>query len=67
MLQKAEIWTVDGQSLGLLVLKPETSRSGKAGYQSQGKLTLGSVRYQGQAQLVAIAAKIDSGDIEGEG
>ena len=40
MFLTAEIRTVDGQSLGVLLLKPKTFRSGKAGYHGQGKLTL---------------------------
>jgi len=54
MFLTAEIRTVDGKSLGVLVLKRETFRSGKAGYHGQGKLTLDAQRFQAQCQLVAI-------------
>ena len=57
MFLTAEIRTVDGQSLGVLVLKRETFRSGKGGYHGQGKLTLGAWRFQAQCQLVAIESK----------
>ena len=59
MFLTAEIRTVDGQSLGALVLKEKVFRSGKAGYHGQGKLELNGVRFQAQAQLVAIAPKSD--------
>ena len=64
MFLTAETWTVDGQSLGVLVLQPKTFHSGKAGYHGQGKLTLDGRRYQAQTQLVAIASKSDAGDVE---
>ena len=66
MFLTATIRDDNGQSWGVLVLKEKTFRSGKTGYHGQGKVTLGGVRYQGQAQLVAIASK-DKGDIEDEG
>jgi len=49
-----EIRTIEGTTLGVLLLRPKTFRSGKTGYHGQGKLTLGSQRYQAQCQLVAI-------------
>lgn len=40
MFLTAEIRTVDGQSLAVLVLKEKVFRSGKQGWFGQGKLTL---------------------------
>lgn len=52
-----EIRTIEGTTLGVLLLAPKTFSSGKTGYFGQGKLTLGSQRFQAQAQLVGIADK----------
>ena len=52
-----EIRTVDGQSLGVLVLKEKVFRSSKTGFFGQAKLEVEDQRYQAQAQLVAIASK----------
>jgi len=54
MFLTTKIRTVDGKSLGVLVLEPKTFRSAKAGYHGQGKLTLDGQRCQAQCQLVAI-------------
>ena len=62
-----EIRTIEGTTLGVLLLQPKTFKSGKTGYFGQAKVTLGGQRYQCQAQMVAIAAKSDSGDAEDEG
>ena len=64
-----EIRTIEGTTLGVLLLEPKTFKSGKTGYFGQAKLTLGSQRYQAQAQLVGIESKPksdvgDSGDVE---
>lgn len=67
MFLTAELRTVDGQSLGVLVLKEKMFKSGKAGFHGVGKLELAGQRYQAQAQLVAIAAKSDTGGAEAEG
>lgn len=60
-----EIRTIEGTTLGVLLLAPKTFASGKVGYFGQSKLTLGSQRYQCQAQLVAIAAK-PKGEAQGD-
>ena len=52
-----EIRTLDGQSLGVLVLASKTFKSGKEGYFGQAKVVIEGTRYQCQAQLVAIASK----------
>jgi len=52
-----EIRTIEGTTLGVLLLEPKTFKSGKTGYFGQVKLTLGSQRFQCQAQMVAIASK----------
>jgi len=65
MFLTAEIRTLGGQSVGVLVLKEKVFKSGKGGYFGQAKLTLGSQRYQAQAQLVAIARK-SSGRVAAE-
>ncbi len=54
MFLTCEIRTVDGQSLGVLLLKEKVFKSGKDGWFGQGKLALNGQRYQAQAQLVAI-------------
>jgi len=57
----------NGQSLGVIVLAPKVFKNGKTGFHGQGKLALDGQRYQAQAQLVAIAAKSDTGGVEAEG
>lgn len=52
-----EVRTLDGQTLGVLVLEPKAFASGKAGFFGQGKMQLGDMRYQCQAQMVAIGEK----------
>ena len=49
-----ELRTLDGESVGVLILQPKTFKSGKAGYFATGKLELDGLRYQAQAQLVAV-------------
>ena len=44
----------DGHSLGVLVLSPKTFTSGRPGWFGTGKLEIGGVRYQCQAQAVEI-------------
>ena len=65
MFLTAEIRTLEGNSLGVLVLKPKTFRSGKEGWFGQAKLEMDGQRYQVQCQLVAIPAKSAS-DVETE-
>ena len=57
-----EIRTLDGVSLGVLVLASKVFKSGKEGYFGQGKVTIEGQRYQCQAQLVAIASKQSEGE-----
>lgn len=57
MLLTATLRTDDGDAVGIIVLKAKVFSSGRTGYFGQAKLTLGSQRYQAQAQLVAIAPK----------
>ena len=57
MFLTAEIRTVDGQSLGVLVLKEKVFRSGKRGWFGQAKLEIDGKRHQTQCQAVAIAEK----------
>ena len=52
-----EVRTLDGQTIRVLVLEPKTFASGKAGFFGQGKLEIGGMRYQCQAQMVAIGEK----------
>ena len=67
MFLTAETWTADGRSLGVLLLKPKTFRSGKAGFHGQGKIEIGGKRHQVQVQAVEIGSKKDAGatDVEG--
>ena len=55
-----EIRTLDGKSLGVLVLAPKTFKSAKEGYFGQAKVVIEGTRYQCQAQLVAIAKQSKS-------
>jgi hypothetical protein len=57
----------NGQSVGIIILREKVFKSGKTGFHGQGKLALDGQRYQAQAQLVAIAAKSDTGGVETEG
>jgi hypothetical protein len=52
----ATLRTDDGETVGILVLSEKVFASGKRGYFGQGKMAIGGVRYQAQAQLVAIGA-----------
>jgi len=65
MFLTCEIRTVDGTSLGVLVLKEKVFKSGKTGFHGVGKLQLDGQRYQAQAQMVAIASK-SSGRVAAE-
>ncbi len=61
-----EIRTIEGTTLGVLLLEPKTFKSGKTGYFGQSKLTLGSQRFQSQCQLVGIESKSKGGAAETE-
>ena len=52
-----EVRTLDGQTIGVLVLQPKTFASGRDGFFGQGKLEVDGVRYQCQTQMVAIGEK----------
>jgi hypothetical protein len=52
-----EVRTLDGQSLGVLVLKAKAFASGSRGYHGQGKIELGGERLQCQCQAVVIGSK----------
>ena len=53
----AELRTVDGRSLGVILLQDKTFRSGSVGYFGLGKLEIDGERYQIQAQAVKIGSK----------
>jgi len=55
-----EVRTLNGETLGVLVLKPKTFTSGSTGYWGQGKLELEGERYQAQAQAVKIGSRARS-------
>lgn len=65
MFLTCEFRTLDGESLGVLVLTEKTFRSGKSGFFGQAKLVVEGRRYQAQAQLVAIEGKSAKLDSEG--
>ena len=67
MFLTAEIRTVDGQSLGVLVLKEKVFRSGSVGFHGQGKIEIGGKRHQVQVQAVEIGSKKDAGATNVEG
>ena len=48
MFLTAEIRTVGGESLGLLVLKEKVFKSGRKGFFGQGKISLDGQRFQSQ-------------------
>jgi len=60
MFLTASIRTDEGAAVGVVVLADKVFSSGKPGYFGQAKIEIDGQRYQGQVQLVAIAAK-DSG------
>jgi len=51
-----EIRTLEGESLGVLLLETKVFASGKVGWHGQAKLVVDGERYQAQSQLVRIAA-----------
>ena len=67
MFLTCEIRKIDGTSLGVLVLKEKTFKSGKVGWFGQAKVEIDGRRHQCQAQIVAIASKSDTGGVEAEG
>jgi len=58
MFLTATVRDDNGQSLGVLVLKEKVFRSGKTGFHGVGKLEIDGQRFQCQAQMVAIKAKV---------
>ena len=65
MALTCEVRTLEGESLGVLILAPKTFRSGKTGYFGQAKLSLDGVRYQVQAQAVQISGKPEQAETGG--
>ena len=59
MFLTCEIRTVDGKSLGVLVLQPKEFKTGSRGYFTTGKVEIDGRRYQAQVQLVEIGSKGD--------
>lgn len=57
MFLTAEIRTVTGESLGVLVAAEKTFRTGSRGYYATGKVEIDGKRYQAQLQLVEIGSK----------
>lgn len=57
MALTCEIRTLDGESIGVLILSPKRFKSGKEGFFGQAKIEHEGQRYQGQAQLVKIERK----------
>lgn len=66
MFLTAEIRTVGGESLGLLVLKEKVFKSGREGWFGQGKVEVGGVRFQSQCQLVRIGEPERAAAVETE-
>ena len=62
MVLTCEVRSLEGQSVGVLVLEEKTFKSGKVGFWGQAKLVLDGQRYQCQAQMVAMAGKSESGN-----
>lgn len=67
MFLTCEVRTVDGESVGVLVLSEKTFASGNKGYHGQAKLELDGARYQSQCQMVRIEARGDGDDDNGNG
>lgn len=53
----ATVRDAEGKAVGIIVLAPKTFKSGAGGFFGQGKIIIDGVRYQAQAQLVAIAER----------
>ena len=62
MFLTAVVRTDDGESLGVLVLKPKTFSSGRVGWFGQGKIEIGGERHQAQCQVVRIGEPGGRGD-----
>lgn len=57
-----EVRSLQGQSLGVVVLKQKTFRTGSEGYYGTGKVEINGQRYQLQTQLVRIGSKAEGDD-----
>ena len=57
-----ELRTLDGKSLGVMVLKAKTFASGSRGYHGQGKIDVNGERLQAQCQAVVIGSKGEASD-----
>ncbi|NLF11192.1 MAG: hypothetical protein GX597_05350 [Anaerolineaceae bacterium] len=55
-----EVRTLDGQSLGVMVLKAKTFASGSRDYHGQAKIEVEGERLQCQCQAVVIGSKGDA-------
>lgn len=62
-----EIRTIEGTTLGVLLLQPKTFKSGRKGYFGQGKIEMNGVRFQSQCQLVRIGEPEGAAAVEDEG
>lgn len=63
MFLTAELRTVDGKSLGVIVLAEKQFKSGSVGYHGQAKVSIDGLRHQVQVQAVEIGSKA-KGDVE---
>lgn len=61
-----EVRTLDGQSLGVMVLKAKTFASGSRGFHGQGKLEVNGERLQAQCQAVVIGSKDEAKEAASE-
>lgn len=57
MFLTCEIRTIDGKSLGVLILNRKEFKSGREGWFGQGKVKIDGVRHQAQVQAVEIRVK----------
>jgi len=57
MFLTCEIRTIDGKSLGVLILNRKEFKSGREGWFGQGKVTIDGARHQAQVQAVEIRVK----------
>lgn len=49
-----EVRTIEGTTLGVLLVRPKEFKSGRKGYFGQAKISLDGQRFQSQCQLVRI-------------
>lgn len=58
MIILAELKTDEGQTVAVLMVKPKEFKTGSRGFYGNGKIDIGSRRYQTQVQLVEIGSKL---------